>query len=218
MLNFLFPSPTKNQLMALAGAFQACSLVDSYARLGTVPAKQMETAIYSLLQQNPSSTEAVYGGLENLEQGLATMEELLDRPKDPHNTLVLRYVLGVLYIARKVSANPQMLERIGTGIANASRQAELFSLTHANVIANIADLYQNTISTLKFRIQVNGVAEHLQQPHIASRIRCLLFSAVRSAVLWHQLKGNRFQLIFGRSTLLGLAREMKREVQQLKQS
>lgn len=202
--------------MALAGTFQACSLVDSYARLGTAPADQMDTAVYSLLQQNPSSTEAVYGGLEKLEQGFATMERLLERPKDPHNTTVLRYVLGVLYIAKKISANPQLLDRIGGGIANAGRQAELFSLTHANVIANIADLYQNTISTLRFRIQVNGVAEHLQQPHIASRIRCLLFSAVRSAVLWHQLKGNRFQLIFGRAALLDLARKMEREVQQLK--
>jgi len=211
MRDFLAPPPTREQGMALGGIFLACSLVDAYARLGSANADDVETAIFSLLQQAPESSEAIYNGVDKLENGLEVMEKILANPKSQSNALILRYVIGVLYIARKISGNPAMLEKIARGIENASAQAEHFSTTHSNVIANIADLYQNTISTLKFRIQVNGVATHLQQQSIASRIRCLLFAAVRSAFLWQQLKGNRRQLMFRRNDLLTLTRELGRE-------
>jgi high frequency lysogenization protein len=212
MFDWLIPPPSREQTLALAGIFQACKLVDSYARTGTASTEGVEIALYSLLQQNPESTLAVYKDIANLEQGLATMEKILANPKDNGNALALRYVIGVLHIARKIAANPKMLERIGSGIDKAARQAEHFSPTHANVIANIADLYQNTISTLKFRIQVNGVATNLQQPAIASRIRCLLFSAVRSAFLWRQLRGNRLQLLVQRGKLLAQVQQLRSEI------
>lgn len=213
--DFLVAPPTGEQATALGGIFLACGLVDSLARLGTANTGDVETALYSLLQQNPESTIAVYQGLGKLENGFETLEKVLSNPRDPGNGMILRYALGVLYIARKISANPAMLQKIGKGIENAATQAGHFSVTHANVIANIADLYQQTISTLKFRIQVNGVATHLQQQTIASRIRCLLFSAVRSAFLWQQLRGNRFQLMLRRNDLLTLARELRQEARRL---
>ena len=215
MLDRLFPPPTREQVMALAGVFQGCALVDNYARLGIANSAAVENALFSLLQQNPKSTEAVYGSIASLEVGFAAMEKILDNPKDDQSAMLLRYAVGVLYIARKISANTAMLNHIGQGIENAARQSEHFSLSHANVIANIADLYQKTISTLKFRIQVNGVATHLQQPAIASRIRCLLFSAVRSAFLWQQLGGSRFHLMFRRSAVLNIAKELHREAKNL---
>jgi len=215
MLDRFFPPPTKEQVIALAGIFQGCALVDSYARLGTASNEAVETALFSLLQQNPTSTEAVYNGIANLETGLAAMTTVLDNAKDSQSAMILRYVVGILYIARKISTNQTMLKQIGAGIENATRQSEHFSLSHTNVIANIADLYQKTISTLKFRIQVNGVATHLQQPAIASRIRCLLFSAVRSAFLWQQLGGSRFHLMFRRGAVLNIARELHREAKNL---
>jgi len=215
MLERLFSSPTPDQVMALAGIFQACQLVDSHARLGSGNPRELETAIHSLLQQNPASTEAVYGGLANLETGLDTLAKVLAKPRDPATAQLLRYVLGVLHIARKIHRNGAMLNAIGEGIARAGKQAETFGASHANVIANIADLYQNTISTLSFRIQVSGVASNLQQPSIAARIRCLLFAAVRSAILWQQLHGSRLQLMIRREAILALTRDLHREARRL---
>ena len=218
MFSFLAPPPSREQVIALAGILHACALVDSYARLGTANADDVEIAFYSLLQQNPHDSEAVYRGIVNLESGFETLEKVLSNPKDAHNTLVLRYAVGVLYVARKISRKPAMLQKIAKGIENAANQAEHFSVTHANVVANLADLYQQTISTLKFRIQVNGVAENLQQPAIASRIRCLLFSAVRSAFLWQQLRGTRLQLMCRRNDILKQAQDLKREAKALRQA
>jgi len=218
MFNFLASPPTRDQVVALAGIFQACALVDSYARLGTANGDGVETAIYSLLQQNSQSSEAVYRGVGNLESGFEVLEKIISNPRDTHNALVLRYAVGVLYVTRKIAKNPAMLQKIAKGIENAAKQAEHFSLTHANVVANLADLYQQTISTLKFRIQVHGVAANLQQPAIASRIRCLLFSAIRSAFLWQQLRGNRLQLMCRRNDILKLTQELRREAKSFKHS
>lgn len=211
MINSLFKSPDRNQVIALSGVFLACGLVDNYARLGVADASDMETAIYSLLQQSPPSTEAVFNGLPALHNGLGLLEELLSSSAKGENVMVLRYAVGVIYIAKKISGNATMLKEIGEGIDRVSRQVEHFSLTHTNVITNVADLYQNTISTLKYRIQVNGVASHLQQPAIAARIRCALFSGVRSAILWQQVGGNRLQLMLHRKKVLSLAKDLKKE-------
>ena len=92
---------------------------------------------------------------------------------------------------------------IGERLEQADHQATHFSsVSHTNVIANLAQIYQDSISTFRYRIQVNGYAGYLQQDSIAQRIRCLLFAGIRAAILWHQLGGKRYHLIFSRKQLL----------------
>jgi high frequency lysogenization protein len=210
MLDAFFPPPTRDQVIALGGLFQACGLVDQYARLGTGNSADFETAMYSLMQQNPKNPESVYKSLSNLENGFELMAQLLGG-KPGNQAIILRYTVGMLYLARKIRGNGKLMAKIGQGIDGANRQAEHFSLTHANVVANVADLYQNTVSTQKYRIQVQGVATNLQQQAIASRIRCLLFSAIRSAVLWQQLGGKRYHLVLRRRQIFESARKLETE-------
>jgi high frequency lysogenization protein len=87
---------------------------------------------------------------------------------------------------------------IGSRIGQAAQQAEHFSSTHDNVISNLGTLYTETLSTFRFRIQVNGDYNYLQQQRIANQIRSLLLAAIRSAMLWRQVGGNRLQLLFYR--------------------
>jgi high frequency lysogenization protein len=70
------------------------------------------------------------------------------------------------------------------------------------VIAACGALYQDTISTFRLRIQVQGDMRFLQQAGNAARIRALLLTGIRSARLWRQLGGHRWQLVFSRSKLL----------------
>ena len=102
-----------------------------------------------------------------------------------------------------------MLNQIGERLEQASRQAEHFSTSHTNVIANLAQVYQDSISTFRHRIQVNGYADYLQQESIAQRIRCLLFAGIRAAMLWHQLGGRRRHLILNRKDILAQLRDVR---------
>lgn len=187
--------------LALAGVFQATALVEQVAKTGHVPPDAYKCSIESMLDLNPDSTLAVYGGnLENLRTGLEVMRELL-RPGSQKYRETLRYGLGVLHLQKKLAGRPDMLGVIGSRLEQVSQQAQHFSSTHDNVIANLGTLYTETLSTFRFRIQVNGDYNYLQQQRIANQIRALLLASVRSAILWRQVGGNRLQLLLYRKNI-----------------
>ena len=200
----MFAKPTHDQAMALAAVFQACYLVDQLANTGEASTAEMEVCIGALLNQNPESLADLFGSEQNLEAGVDAMTVLLGEHKDSElfRATTLVSTIAVLSIERQLNSRPVMLQNIAVGIDNATRQAEHFSVIHDNVFANIAALYQQTISTLSQRIQVKGNPIYLQQPGVAERIRCLLFAAVRSAFLWRQLGGKRYHLVVYRQALI----------------
>lgn len=198
--------------LALAGIFQATHLVDQVARTGHLPPDAFKCSIESLLDLNPPDTLAVYGGdAANLRTGLEIMRELL-RPSSSKYRETLRYGLGVLHLQKKLAGRRDMLGVIGSRIDQAAQQAETFGSTHDNVIANLGGLYSETISTFRYRIQVNGEYQHLQQTRIANQIRALLLAAIRSAMLWRQVGGNRWQLLFYRKQIAWQVEDLLRRI------
>jgi high frequency lysogenization protein len=203
----IFSRPTQEQAIALAAVFQNCELVADLAHKGEADTDCLEFAMGALLNQNPDSLEELYGPTINLTIGINSMAASMgDNSSSPlsHRPEVMRYVISILYLARKMSGNKRMLSKIANGIEQASRQAQHFSVTHDNVYGNIASLYQETVSTMRLRIQVSGSGMYLQQPALAQRIRCLLFAAIRSAFLWQQLGGKRSHLMLQRKAMAKL--------------
>ena len=198
-----FSTPTSEQAIALAAVFHACEVVSQLANTGEALSSDMTVCMGALLNQNPNSLAELYGPTAGLKQGMDVMKTIF-QARDGENSDTLRYVVSILYLARKISRNKTSLELIAKGIETAARQAQHFSITHDNVYANVASLYQDTVSILKPQIQVSGSSSYLQQPAVASRIRCLLFAALRSGFLWEQLGGSRIHLAFYRGRLLQL--------------
>ncbi|MEH6617111.1 MAG: high frequency lysogenization protein HflD [Porticoccus sp.] len=205
----MFSKSTRDQVMALAGIFQACQLVETLAKNGSIPSDRFNACIESLFQKNPENTEAVFGSVQHLQLGIESMQELITLQSRGKQSDTLRYVVGVVHLSKKLRQNKAMLNLIGERLDQASRQAEHFSIGHANVVANLAQVYQDSISTFRHRIQVNGYANYLQQENIAQRIRCLLFAGIRAATLWHQLGGRRRHLILNRKDILAQLRELR---------
>lgn len=184
--------------LALAGVFQSAWLVNEVAHHGRAPSEPFECMIGSLFQVDPPDTVAVYGGVARLETGLRQLAEHLGGKPPAAGLQIARYVAAVLHLERKLVKNPELMRRLGEGISRANIQAGHFSITHENVLAALADLYVNTVSTLTPRIIVGGEHGHLSQPANANKVRALLLAAVRSAVLWRQSGGTRMQLLFRR--------------------
>ena len=199
----IFRRPTADQALALAGVFQSAELVAKLATEGHVSEEQLSAAMSALLNQNPETVSSLYGNVSDIELGINSMREMIN-DRTQASTDVMRYVIGIMYLARRLTADTVRIKHIGDGITNAKRQADHFSVTHENVIANIAGLYTDTVSTIKGRIQVTGNAFYLEQPAIAQRVRCLLFAGIRSAFLWHQLGGKRSHILWHRNNLLAV--------------
>ena len=195
--------------LALAGVIQATMLVEQVAKTGYVQQEAYKCSIESLFDLNPANTLAVYGGsTQNLRIGLEGLRDMLSGQHKHQDAM--RYGLGALHLQKKLAGRKDMLGVIASRIAQAATQAEHFSSTHENVIGNLGQIYSETLSTFRFRIQVMGDYNYLQQARIASQIRALLLSAIRSAMLWRQLGGNRWQLLLQRKAMASIVDDLLR--------
>jgi high frequency lysogenization protein len=196
-------TPIQEQLIALAGVFQAAILVDRIAKTGQSSEAALGCMLGSLLVQDPKDTLDVYGGDDlNLREGYRALASALERDPSSLQREPLRYALSMLGLERQLAKREDMLDTVGKRLPQIQSQVEHFGIAHENVIAACGALYQDTLSTLRQRIQVHGDMRNLQQPSNASKIRALLLAGIRSARLWRQVGGHRWQLVFSRRKLL----------------
>ncbi|MBB2496321.1 high frequency lysogenization protein HflD [Aquipseudomonas ullengensis] len=196
-------SSTQDQLIALAAVFQAAALVDKLARTGQASEADVGCLLGSLLVRDPKNTLDVYGGDDlNLREGYKALASALERNPASLQRDPLRYALALLGLERQLAKREDMLQVVGTRLDQIQLQVGHFGLTHDNVVAACGGLYQDTISTFRQRIQVQGDMRFLQQPAVAAKVRALLLTGIRSARLWRQLGGHRWQLVFSRGKLL----------------
>ena len=193
-------SPVARQALPLAGVFQAASQVDQLARTGQVDQRAWETLIHATLDTDPASFEAIYGGHpNNLRQGIETLEGMLGRRQA--NPVVMRYGFSLLMLMSKLRNDADMMDTLGTRLTRIQGQAEHFGETHENVVASLGEAYQDTISTFKSRIVVQGDPSLLQSRMMPERVRACLLTGIRFALLWHQQGGRRWKLMFQRGAL-----------------
>lgn len=205
----------RDKTLALAGIFQAAHLVQEIARTGVMDTAAYEVSIKSLFKIDAATTDEVYGSIpQDLRLGLQVLRDHLQSGKKQAKDLELvRYVLNLIVLEKRLSSSPKTLEKLGIGIERAQRQAEHLSSTHNHVIASLADLYANTISTLGPRIIVNGDAVHLRDPENVASIRALLLAGIRSAVLWRQKGGRRWEIILSRNKYVNTVGKILSEVE-----
>lgn len=200
---------THEQALALAGVFQAACMVERIARQGQCPADEMTTAVNALLNTNPSSTEDVFGSAGNLRSGLTTLRQLLSRERSAVQNDVVRYAMSLLHLENKLRKNPDMLSKLGELIRQSQDRQQYFQdPLHDAVVGSLARNYQDTLSQLRYRIQVTGNPSYLNQQRHADQIRMLLLFGVRCALLWRQLGGRRLQLLLGRRRLLAAIQDL----------
>jgi high frequency lysogenization protein len=204
----------RDKTLALAGIFQATALVKNIAVNGLADKHDFEICIRSIFETDPENVDAVYGQVEYLRTGLTTLIEQLGEKNTQRDIDIARYVISLLHLQRKLSRSKAILDAVANGIERARRQTEHFHITHENVIANLADIYSETISQISPKIMVSGETQYLSNPDQANKIRALLLAGMRSAVLWAQLGGSRWQILLRRRRFCQEAeRILKEEIQ-----
>jgi len=188
-----------DRVIALAGVFQAAQLVHELAKHAQADGEDIQTCLNSIVNDAPDSVIAVYGDLQKIRTGLICLNEQLGLQQGKREVEITRYVMGMLFLERKLAKTPALMSAVGAGIDGVSRQLEHFPIEHENVIANLAGVYSDNLSPLSFRIMVSGEPANLANPVLANKIRALLLAGIRSAVLWRQTGGRRWQLLFQRS-------------------
>ena len=204
----------RDQVVALAGIFQCARLVQQLAREGRAGGEPFQHSIRSVLAIDAPDTAAVYGGLEGVHLGLELLQSKLGGHSVPADVEMARYVVAIMHLEKLLRRKPDMQESIRRGIETVQEQMKFFEAEapvddlHPKLIEKLAELYTQTISILGPRIMVSGEHGHLANPVVAARVRATLLAGIRSAVLWHQLGGRRFQLLFSRGKVARAAAEL----------
>ena len=203
----------KENIIPLAGMFQAAYLIHEIANTGTCNQRAFEASIKSILVTEWNATEEVYGGIEGVSYGLDLLTDLFNKENKQRDMEIARYVLGIVYLEKKLRKNQALDKKLMAGIERAKAQAESFgSATHENVIANLADVYAETISTIEPKIMVSGDPSYLTNSHYSNKIRALLLALMRSTILWLQKDGSRWHLILQRKKVIEMAKQVRREM------
>lgn len=203
-------SVLEQQVIALAGAAQAARLVDQIARTGSYPPEFLAASVNSLFQFDPPSVDAVFGGLGGVKPGLQALSGMLADNRSGNNREAVRYLFGLLYLERRFAANADMVSVVRARLQHTNFRAEHFTSNMPALCHSIAGIYQDTISTLKFRIRVTGSQQHLDNTQNADLIRALLLAGIRASFLWHQLGGRRWKLLLQRGAMLRAAQNLSR--------
>jgi len=192
----------KERTLALAGVFQACELVRQAASHGTWSGYAASSCLHSLFTMDAESTEEIYGGRKQLRLGAETMLCVLQG--ESRYTDTLRYSVGLLQIERKFQRASRLQDRVGSRLQEiAVERTDLEQHELEDLQAHeISQLYSETVSTLRPRIVVNGKPQYLKNERTVDWVRTLLLAGLRSAVLWKQLGGGRFELMFGRKKII----------------
>jgi len=191
----------EERVLALAGVFQGAALAHQLATEGRCDEVAFEASLASVFRIDADSVAGVYGNVAGVRKGLRTLVNQFD--EKTRDVAVMRMGVTVLRLERSLSRQRALLDRLHDGIVAAQRQVEHFGLTHPNVAARLAELYATTLSTLKPRVMVTGNPTHLQQKANVDRVRACLLASVRSAVLWHQLGGRQWHMLFqGKQTAM----------------
>jgi len=194
----------EERVLALAGLFQACALVQQLANEGRCDDVTMEAGIASIFRIDAPTVVGVYGNISNVRSGLRHLIAQLD--ETDRDMSVTRMVVTVMRLERSLSGRPDLLENLQQGIVAAQRQVEHFGQDSSQVTGRLAELYASTLSTLRPRVMVSGDPQQLQQPKVVEKVRANLLAAVRSAVLWRQVGGRQWQLLLYRRRCSMLAR------------
>ncbi len=187
--------------LALAGVVQAAALVHATAQGRALLPGAREALLRTVPTRHAQNLEEIFPDPGEWRTGARIATEALSgRAQSPE---ILRYTLQLVELATALRGVPQVVEKLG-------RLLDDVHPTDPDE-AQLARIYQQTISTLGKRIQVTGDPGVLQQEQVAARIRALLLAGVRLAWLWHQLGGRRWHLILRRRALLVALRPLGEE-------
>lgn len=196
--------------IALAGVCQSAIQVPKLANTGQCSTSAYDISLTSIFNINPVSTADVFGGTNNIKEGLEFLTHLFNNNQQ-EKVEVMRYAFGAISVASKLIKNDDALTRISQRLTriqslyNDENDSAVIESHRDEISYALAGIYSDIISPITSKIRVNGKVEYLQNTLVQAKVRATLFASVRAAILWYQVGGNRLQLLLMRKNIANAA-------------
>lgn len=191
-----------NQVLALSALFLSVDGVRKLARSGRWSQENFAALMPSVVRRDAATFSDYYPDLPRLARG---RDLLLDMLRGKLVRQHMYYVMQVIQVEKKLAANRQLMATLLRELHQLERQCIHFGLVHDTIFARLAALYQETASRAAKRIRVSGNPHYLKQQQVVTKVRSLLFCAIRASALWRANDGSRWQLIFSRQAIADAA-------------
>lgn len=198
---------TIDQVIALAGISQSIRAVQNIAWKGDTNTNDLKSVLLSLLQINAKSAASVYNSSFELSSGLRLIKQQLDANSNGKDTEFVGLLINVLSLQKQLSKNNTIMALLTKKISQLSTQYENKDYeqddsTFEQLLIDCSDIYQQTVSKLPTRIQVKGEPKYLKENKNQIKVRAALLCAMRSAFLWRQSGGSRWNFLFHKQKIL----------------
>jgi len=180
----------------LAGIFQAATLVQQVACTGETQRFAKQASLNSILVLDAVNSLSVYSDRQGIELGLRQIQLVFGDNRDPKSLETFQYVAKLSQLAKLLMSDSNKMAEFGPKVESLS------ALSGDELIEAMADIYKEFISGMEPRVLVNGEQGFLAQDEIAQQVRAFLLSGIRSAFLWHQKGGSRWDFLLKRSKYL----------------
>src|SRR5882724_9972404 len=124
----------EGRVIALAGLFQALTLVRAIALRGGCDGQAMRQSLASIYRIDANSPADVYGGVGNLRLGLETVITQLDEHAK-RDVVLTRMAIAVLRLQRTLAGPPDTLRKLRTGIEGMAALIVQAEAGHVDVTA-----------------------------------------------------------------------------------
>lgn len=201
-----------DQLIAMAGMTQAVQLIQTLAYEGRVADQDaLEACIGSLFAFDAPDTASIYGGLSGVRFGLKRLSELLTgNSRAPRDLELTRYVVTLFAVTKAFRNDAEMGETLFRRLEELKSSYQQHG-ADTGLLSDLNNLYRSTLSQLPQKFVINGEKHHLEDMQVSSSVRALLLAGVRATILFDQVGGRRWRLLFQRGKYVEGAQRLLRQ-------
>lgn len=208
-----------SETLALAALFQSAAQIQRVARTGSVDEHTIAPLMRALVITDPDAIEDIYDP-KRLESGLNQLLTSL-YPKEaaqPKNAELIKIAFSILGLVSNLEKQDMIYSQLDREVDSLRSNVLLMHpdyeteedniLMDYDVIKLYSGIYSGLISPNFPKLIIYGEESYLSRSEFQLMIRALLLSGIRASMLWHQMGGKRYSLMFHYKNIIECARQI----------
>lgn len=195
------------ETLGLAALFQSAAQIQAIARFGNVDEHAIAPLMRALIITDPIEVTDVYAP-QRLTPGLNQLTISLN-PKDipsPQKGEMVKIAYNIMTLENSLSKQQAVFNKLDTQVdalrlsvldihPDYETAADNIVLDY-DIIKKYSKIYSDLISPNFPKLIIYGEEQYLRRPEFQEMIRALLLAGIRACLLWHQVGGRRYTLMF----------------------
>jgi high frequency lysogenization protein len=149
-------------------------------------------SINSILILDAVNTQSVFAGLKGVSCGMSLIASGVMSSAKMDDVEILRYAMSLIHLSNQLQRDDERFSKF------AQRIERLSAVDEDQLLEACSEVYKDFISELRPQIIVQGEQGFLQSEFVPNKVRTLLLAGIRACVLWQQVGGSRFRLLWER--------------------